>query len=303
MAHIDYTARNLALPLCPVALVPLSIDYLDTSVVISGYTSPVPDPVRIGSAAMICDEDGTQEIVAVEAWSGSTLTIARGCCDTIPAQHAAGAVIWFFDDFIASDRREYAGNDTIGVKPLPRTTSGGPVPIASSPPTEITFDFRFAKPYAPGQVEINGDPWYTVLTMEEETLELITLTWAHRNRVTQADVLVDHLDGTITPEVGTTYRVDVYDDADVLQASYAGITGETWSYTKNQATIDSGLITGALESGYLILTAVRDGLDSWQSYRIDFIYRSSITVKTDLSLSWNVLGSAQQDRALQWDVL
>lgn len=289
MANSDYTPRNLTLPLCPVAVVPLAITPLATTIVVNGYTSPVPDPVRLGSAAFICDENGTEEMVRVDAWVGNTLTIARGCGDTIPSAHADNAVIWFFDDFIASDRREYAGNETIGVKPLPRTTSGGPVPIEASPPNEIAFNFRFNRPYAPGKMEVNGSPWFTVVTMDEDTIEELVLTWRHRNRVTQADLLVDHLAASVTPEVGTSYTIRVYDDADILRATYSGITAETWSYSKNQATIDSTLATGLIESGYLIVSAVRDGLDSWQSYRIDFNYRSSLTAGRTQSLSWNVL--------------
>lgn len=289
MANSDYTARGLALTMCPSAVVPLSIAPLATSIVMASYSSPTSTAIRLGSAAMLVTDD-TEEMIEIVAQAGNTLTIARGCGDTIPQAHAAGATIWFFDDYLASDQTEYAGNATIGAKPLPRTVSRGPVPIEHSPPTEITFAFRFARPYPPGLVEVNGDPFYTVLTMEEASAdETIVLTWAHRNRVTQADLLVDHLEASITPEVGTTYRIDVYDDADTLLETYAGITGETWSYSKNQATIDSGATTGNIESGYLILTAVRDGYDSWQSYRVDFQYRSTITARSDLALLWNIL--------------
>ncbi len=284
MANTDYTVRNLTLTMCPVATLTGAIGPLDDTIAVTAFTSPSPNEIRLGSAAMIGNE-----IVAIVSQAGSNFEIARGCGDTIPASHAAGEKIWFFDDFVASDAVEYAANETIGVKPLPRTLSGGSVPVAYSPPEGLTFNYRFARPYPPGQVEANGSPWFNLVNVSGSTTE-IELTWVHRNRVTQMDLLVDHTQASVTPEVGQTYTVRVYDDADVLKATYSGIDAMAWSYTVEQMTTDfaAGSTAGVI-AGYLMFVSVRDGYESLQPYRIDFEFVARSSVESDLALSYDIL--------------
>lgn len=202
-----------------------------------------------------------------ELSSRKYMQISRGCCDTVPAEHDEGTQVWFFDDYLARDDTEYAPTETIGVKPLPTTAAGVPVPVEFAPPAEITFNWRFARPYPPGQVEVNGDPWFTPKTITGTPL---TITWAHRNRVTQADVLVDHTQSSVTPEVDTTYTARIFDESDILQATYAGIAGASFEYTLASAIADFAGAAPGITHGYVLLTAVRDSLESWQAYRIDF---------------------------------
>lgn len=215
-----------------------------------------------------------EEILSVVANNVTSITVARGCCDTIPQEHASGSTIWFFDDSINSDLVEYAGNETLGVKVLPKTLSGGAVPIANADPIEITFGFRFIRPYPPGLVEINGDPWFQSFELSPDILEFV-ISWAHRNRVTQGDTLVDHLSASVTPEVGTTYRLRVFTAADELVRSITGITGDTLTYTHVEALVDFDAISVGHISAYMLLDAVRDGYTSWQGYRIDFVLDTS----------------------------
>jgi len=284
MANSDYTARGLALTFCPAAALSAPIAHLATSMTITGYTSPSPNAIRIGSAAMI-----GEEIVAIVSQAGSTFGIARGCCDTIPAEHDTGEMVWFFDDFVASDNVEYAATETIGVKPLPRTLSGGSVPIPASPPEGLTFNYRFARPYPPGLMRANGVAWFTPVDLTGATVQIV-LTWAERNRVSQMDLLVNHTQATVTPEVGQTYTVRVYDDTDTLLATYTGITGTTWTYTVEEITADfSAESTTGPIPGYLLFNTVRDSYESGQTYRIDFEFTARSPVETDLALAYDVL--------------
>jgi hypothetical protein len=217
-----------------------------------------------------------EEIVVVTARTGNNLTLARGCCDTVPALHSTGDAIWFFDDSLALDVVEYTGTETIGVKVLPRTSSGAQVPVENSPPVALTFNLRFARPYPPGLVEVNGAPWFTtprVLSLADPSLDI---TWAHRNRITQEDQLIDHLQGDVIPELGTTYELRVYRADDTLLRTVVGETGTAWSYSFVDAVADfSG--AGGDYPGYITLISRRDGLASFQQYRIDFTFQSSTT--------------------------
>jgi hypothetical protein len=298
MANTHYTARNLSLTFCPAAVITGAIGPLDTLISVTGLTSPSPNDIRLGSAAMI-----GEEIVAIVSQAGSDFGIARGCGDTIPASHGAGTTIWFFDDFVATDGIEYAGNETIGVKPLPETLTGGSVPIAYSPPEGLTFNYRFPRPYPPAQVEANGSPWFNLVDISGATTQL-DLTWVHRNRVTQMDLLVDHTQANVTPEVGQTYTVRVYDDLGVLKATHTGIAAMSWQYSVQQMTSDfAAASTPGVIAGYLMFVSVREGYESLQPYRIDFTFESRSPVSNDFTLSFDIQSSVVQDFSFNYDIL
>lgn len=263
MANSDYVLRAGGFGFCPVAFLTADIEHLDTAVVMTGYTSPISDGIRIGMAAMIDDE-----IVEIVNHVDNSLVLARGCCDTIPAAHVTGTPIWFFDSSIGRDGVEYAGTETVGVKVLPRMTTGAAVPVEASPPQQLTFNLRFARPYPPGRLEINGNRWYEPI--EFSNVRNLVLTWTHRDRITQQDQLIGHGEESIGPEVGTTYRLDVYKADNTQVAEIDGITGETHTYYWDDAVADFGISSGTI-AGYALFMSVRDTLVSFQAYRIDFI--------------------------------
>lgn len=262
MANSDYVLRAGGFGFCPVAFLTADIEHLDTAVVMTGYTSPISDGIRIGMAAMIDDE-----IVEIVNHVDNSLVLARGCCDTIPAAHVTGTPIWFFDDSIGRDGVEYAGTETVGVKVLPRMTTGAAVPVEASPPQQLTFNLRFARPYPPGRLEINGVPWFTGFTLDNHTD--MAFTWTHRDRITQQDQLIDHLEADIGPETGVTYKVRIYKADNTLVHTEAGITGNSFDYLWADAGIDFAVTVGD-HPGYALVSSVRDSLESFQSYRVDF---------------------------------
>jgi hypothetical protein len=283
MAHTDYSARALALPFCPTARLASAVDALDSTVTMVGYTSPIAEGIRIGMAAMIEDE-----IVVVEARAGNVLTIGRGTCDTVPAAHPANATIFFFDDSLGSDDRQYVATESVGVKPLPRTNSGGPVPIEASPAEGLTFNWRFHRPYPPGNVLVNGQPFTEGVVLESGT-EMLTLTWAHRDRLLQQDQLVAHEEPSIGPEAGTSYRVRVYDDANVLKRTENITSGTTWTYARADALIDLGATSTVARTGRIELESRRDDFASWQRYSIALEARPSVApAGVTLSLNGSV---------------
>lgn len=265
MANSEYTVRSASFGFCPTGALTADIDALTTSVVMTDFKASFADPIRVGMAALIDDE-----IVSVDAFTGNNLTLGRGCCDTVAAPHSADTLIWFFDDSLGRDAVEYAGSEVISVKALPKTFSSGALPVEHSPPKQVSFNFRFARPYPPGYVRVNGAPFDANLMMETGQVKLI-LTWVNRNRITQQDQLIPYGHGNITPEPGTTYIARVYRDDNVLVRTSLPILGTTWSYDWGSAAWDSGYTTGD-RTGYIKLWAVRDGLESFQAYRIDFQY-------------------------------
>ena len=273
MANSDYNVRTSTQPFCPTALLASAITRLQTSVTMSGYTEPAPNGIRIGMAAMIDDE-----IVSIEGRSGNALTIGRGCCDTIPANHAANARIWFFDDSIGVDGIEYGSTEIISVKILPRTSTGGNVPIENSNPNALVMNWRFARPYPPGRVLVDGQPWYSVIPFLQAGSETLSLSWAHRDRITQQDQLLDHQALSIGPELGVTYRLRFYRTADNALVRTATVTGASYDYNLAQAISDFNVFSTIMQ-GYIIVESMRDGLTSWQNYRIDFEFDASSAVQ------------------------
>jgi hypothetical protein len=264
MSNLDYEIKASA-DITPKGTLSEAVSYLTPDFEILTGSGFDEVDVGVGSALMVDDE-----IVVITAVSEEVITVARGCADTIPAPHAANASVWFFGTRSGSDEKEYLAGETIGVKILMNTQSLS-MRIPNSPPNEITFVGRAAKPYPPGLVQANGLAWFNVTTLDSETDDLV-LTWNHRDRLLQLDVLTGHNAGDIGPEPGTTYTLRAYTAANVLSRTISGITGKTITYTLGQAVDDLHLTPGidADVPGYLTLSSVRDGLESFQRYTIPF---------------------------------
>lgn len=243
------------------------IYWLDTTISLSSIANP--ENIAVGHAAMI-GAARNAEIVRVDGWNPDTgiLTIARGCLDTVPQRWTRSAQIWFYQDYIGTDSREYAQGESIAVKVLPRTTSNK-LPMDESPVYGVTFDARFVRPYAPGNVKINGNPFYAgaIVGGSGDTTGL-NLTWAHRDRVGQNDKVIDHLMGDIGPEAGVQYVIDLYGSNGVKFASF--------STTDNHFELPydwfrSNITEPGTSHGLgVALYSVRDGWESWQGYSMPF---------------------------------
>lgn len=184
-----------------------------------------------------------------------TLTITRGVLDSVPTAHASGVRMWFPERAAGSDFREYATGETVRLKVLTRS-SGERLALGSAAEDEVTIAGRQGRPYPPGNLQVNGDPFALGL----EAFGELVFTWAHRDRVLQADVLVPHGDGDVGPEAGTTYTIRLY-DGDTLVRTVTGISGTTWTYTNAMMVAD-----GVISPKRWELESVRAGLTSTQRY-------------------------------------
>jgi hypothetical protein len=202
-----------------------------------------------------------EELVRVDAIdvSAMTMTLGRGCGDTTPQLHDAGERIWFYDTWAASDRRDYAGGEIVTAK-LRTRTSSQLLDESLAPVLSIELDERAFRPYPPGALAISDDLVADVVAPASCVGEL-TVAWAHRDRLLQADQLVDAAAASIGPEAGTSYTVRYYLD-DVLEETESGITGDSASpYTLSA--------DGAVR---IEVEAVRDGATSWQAAVAEFNY-------------------------------
>ena len=253
----DYTAADDRGMWCPGGRVAVDVGPLDTSVVLAGAVDL--SLLDTGTAALIGDE-----IVRIDAVdpSTSTLTIARGCVDTVPVAHAANTAVLCYDTWGADDQSEYIAGVTVSAKLLTRTGSGS-LPLQAAPEKTTTFASRAARPYPPAQVQINGSAVVPALVSGE-----FTVSWLHRHRVLQADQLVDVSMASIGPEPGTTYTARFHLNG-ALVDTVAGIAGNA---LENYSYGGDGLMR-------VEVAAMRDGLESWQAASsLEFNYRGALTL-------------------------
>lgn len=257
MAASDYSLKFSG-ALCPQGTLAGAVGYSATTILLKTLVNVTAGDVVAGMVAMI-----DSEIIRVDEVNLPNITVTRGCADTVPAVHQAGAVIWFFESTMASDLRPFIAGETIGVKLLPYSTSGTAIPVEASPPHELTFNWRHFRPYPPGNVKCVGTAWYNGVKEMALGVDTLTWTWAHRDRILQADQLVGHFETDIGPEPGTTYEIEVRDPDGNLLRSVTGIATNGWVYTRSMAEGDAF----AAPEAFVDLWSVRDGLRSLQKYR------------------------------------
>ena len=110
---------------------------------------------------------------------------------------------------------------------------------------------RQYRPYPPGKLQIGGVAYPAAVEGD------VVLTWTHRDRVLQADQVVDTTQANIGPEAGTTYSARLLRaDTNAVLVSQTALTGTTTTLTTTYV--------GAV---IVELWSVRGGLDSYQRHR------------------------------------
>lgn len=208
------------------------------------------DRVPVGSAVLMGDE-----ILRLDAKQLDPLqvTLARGCADTLPVAHPSGARMWFIGEDAAVDATEYAEGESVEVKFLSHTGSQQ-LPLDAAQPHPLTFAARSARPYPPAGVLINGMPYPDP---EVPLTGDIELTWRSRDRILQADQLVDQVAASIGPEPGATVTVEYWNaDGSALLHSEEGVPG-----------VAAAPWTPPADGMYRVEAfSVLNDLESWQRY-------------------------------------
>ena len=207
----------------------------------------------IGAAALWDSEIVRIDDIDIVA---GAVVLGRGCADTVAAEHAGGSLLWLYDAAAVSDLVEYTDGEVIDVKLLTNTGSAQLAPDAATAMT-VEFAGRQARPYPPAAPRLNGEAW------PEEIFETADVSWLHRDRVAQADQLVDQEMASVGPEPGTAYTVRWFLNGTLVNTA-DGVAGTSASFVP---TAD-----GALR---VEIEAQRDGLTSWQMQVIDCMYRTS----------------------------
>ncbi len=259
----DYAETSSDQAFSPAATLAAALDR-STSASLSLSDGIDLDLVEVGWLAVI-GTGATAEICyvnAIDADAG-TGTFSRGRFDTTPGEHPAGTRVWFVAGAAVDWQRDatpYVDLAAVDMK-VQTVTGVGVLDLASATATSCTLASRQIRPYPPGNVEINGEAYPTLLD------GALTVTWAHRDRVAQGLSHIAQSDATdYGPEAGTTYNAYAYsDDTDALLDSDTGISGASWS-----PSVPAGAYTLRIE-----IEAERDGYVSWQRQIRIFDYLDS----------------------------
>ena len=243
---------------CPHAKLELSIGGLQSTFTITDFKGSLI-PLDLHRYAMIGDEIVRVDSLDLETM---TVTVGRGCMDTVPASHTETARIYFVDIYKALDITEYSAGQLIKGKVRPNV-GGEQLALNAAPEHQVLMKSRAVAPYPPAQVKINGGTIYTGANLSISAVTQITISWVHRDRTIISELL-DHTAASVGPESGTTYTLKFYVGA-VLKHTASGLTGTSYTWASESA--DSGLPDGEYNSAVRVtLESVRDGINSYQKY-------------------------------------
>ncbi len=212
---------------------------------------------------------GGSEVVRIDAVAGTTLTIARGCLDTIPVAHEAGADIVFFDDFSMSDFDVYTVAAAVQVKLLTRT-GVGTLSLSGAPTDVVTMDSRAIRPLRPADVQVETIGYGPI---DGAALSDFDVTWANRNRLTELSPVPAWTDADETPETDQTTIIEILDPTGTsVVTTHSGLTGT--SFTVPLASFDGN------SSGFIRVGSERDGYREWQAHQIEVLVGTSLVLDT-----------------------
>lgn len=241
----------------PTMLLAAEISPTATAITVSsislGTSVVVGDLVLLGSGT-------SHEIAQVSAFDATagTMTLRRGCLDTIPRRWFGGTRLYVFSRIAGNIETQYVAPEVVGVR-FRTVASTGMLDAVLAPSVTVTMDQRQARPYPPGNLTVNGARFPSIIAGE------LVLSWSHRDRLGQSDLVLDQLSGNTGPEAGTTYTLRLYGETGTLLRTVTGLTGT--SYTWSTEAADSALPGGRLNITLRFeLEAVRDGLTSYMRY-------------------------------------
>lgn len=264
---------------CPSATVVADLSKTTTAITLANGVDL--DMVIAGGYAII--EDEYVLVSAIDA-DALTATISRGVLDTVPATHTAGVRIWFADGAVGFSTTEYADTEIVDVKLLP-ITGQGMLEITEAPADSLTFDQRQYRPYPPGKLRVNTGIYPEWI---DGTADL-SLTWAHRDRLSQTAYIVTQDESSIGPESTTTYTIRIYGEEDTLIRTYSSISGTSQTYVIADEAADS-FITIPGGSGdtywhYVLLLLHCNGTNASTTFTDSSTYPITVTAQANAQIS------------------
>ena len=222
----------------------------------SGFIGALP---QIGDFLLIgTGTDQQTEIAAVSGINGSNYTIQRGMLDTVPRQWPIGTRIMIIPDLPESGdptRRSAFENVDYHFKTI---TTKGVLPLVNAPKQTVTLSERPHLPNRPANVKVGGVAFGLY---EMKNLSNVTITWANRNRLTEATQTPKWTDASASVEPGQTTKVTI------LRYSDRSVIGTVTGLTGTSTVIDRSIFGGEVNT-IIRVTSVRDGLESLQGHEI-----------------------------------
>lgn len=281
-ADTDYASAGVQ-PWTPWGMSTAGLGFFNDEITV-GNTSD-KDGVPIAAAGvndLILIDD---EIMVITAVNGKTFKVGRGVADTIPAQHYSKRPVWLFTAGRGYSPMQFGDKEKAMVIVRP-DTYGTDIPLSKMYPLQLQMQYRPRRPYPPGLMMIGGGAWFTQASAlgddfdpyKNLTGKNVSVTWAHRNRITQAGTARDHFTVGIEPEPGVKYRVRIG------YAYSSSAPGGSFRLIREFETEDAGFIylkewaeSDGKQAGYaqnsqgwatinITVNAVRDGLINWQGY-------------------------------------
>ena len=168
-----------------------------------------------------------EEIVRITNHSSGVLTLERGMLDTTPKRYPAGTRLWILRKVPFRAGSFFRELTTLQLRMRTRSIAGEQTDAyvygATAPETPVILSARAFRPYPPGRIRVNGSA-----NFNDPASHPITITWQHRNRLLR-ELKGQNATDVATPETGTTYCGEVYDDdTDTLLDSVSGLTGLSW---------------------------------------------------------------------------
>lgn len=241
------------------------------------------DRVMVGGAALVGSE--ICRVAAVNL-GASTVTIDRGCADTLPMDHAALTTVWFPDGNLGGDLSPFTSSATVDGKALARTALGE-VPEASTPTDTLAFFGRLAKPYPPAYMRVNDSE------APADLVGTVEVTWRHRNKATQGSGLVAYREPSVAAALDVTYVVRMYDDlTDDLLAESIALPSTAAAYDLHAEFDGQVRVT---------VTAYQGGQASWQAPEKTFAYTGIVTVLLTTEEGEPLTGEGSEGLLLEGD--
>jgi hypothetical protein len=218
------------------------------------------------------------EYVQITAINGQSVTLARGCLDTVPSPHPAGSFFWLYDGQTGDIDRSFISGETVTLQMIAFAGDTGIDPVLAGEHV-FTMAGRTYLPYPPGDVRVDGVPFGEGLQLTSGRV----LSWAPRNRLAQGGAIVPHDVGNTTAEPGASTHLRI-----------RNATGTTLLDTTTTATQMAMPSVTGFDTWTIELWATRDGKDSLQRHSFTMDYSDNLRVTSDGSFRATTDGSFRQ---------
>jgi uncharacterized protein YegL len=216
------------------------------------------------------------ELVRIDGITGTSITVGRGCLDTVPMAHPADTPVIFWQSGAQATRTSFLAGETVSVKLLSQT-GYGTLPLSQAPTDTVTLASRAIRPLPPGN--LRGDGGFSKTLASPET----ALSWSHRDRLSQTSVVFDdYLAADIGPEPNASYEIRIHwvdaDTEETLEPAAVVIdAGQANNYSLTDADYPQPPI--GVEMAAIRVRSVRDGHEdrAFREYRVSLGGKVQIT--------------------------